>query len=127
MNTSEFIKAFAENYNVAAQAADTWVRSIFEFLGEQCVENDEVKIAGFGVFRHAYSPARSYQDFHTGEVKKSAPRINLNFDIGPKLDKAMRTVPVPPAPPMRGVRKSELPIRADNGVEEEDSPSDQTE
>lgn len=111
MNTSDFVKAFAAQYNVAVQAADTWIRSVFEFLAEQCVENPEIKIAGFGSFKHNYIPARSYTDFQTGMIKKSEPRINLSFDVGPKLDREMRSVPVPSIPPKKGGRKSELPFR----------------
>ena len=124
MNTSDFVKAFAEQYNVAVQAADTWVRSIFAFLAEQCVENPEIKIAGFGVFKHNYIPARSYTDFKTGVIKKSEPRINLAFDVGPKLDREMRSVPVPSIPPKRGGRKSELPFRPKHNAEAEE-PQDE--
>lgn len=124
MNTSDFIKAFAKQYNVSAQAADTWVRSIFEYLGEQCVQNEEIKIAGFGVFKQTYSPARKYVDFKTGNTLVSEPRMNLDFYVGPKMDRAMRTVPAPKEPPQRRGRKSELPIRVDADPEPQGGESD---
>lgn len=111
MNTTEFSRLFASQYNVSAQTADTWVRSIFEFLCEQLPVNQEIKIAGFGSFRQKYAPARRYQDWVTGKIMTSKPHMDLTFVPCAKLDRSMRDVPIIEEPIKKGGRKSELPVR----------------
>lgn len=111
MTTSEFAKLFAKTYNVRMQDADTWVHAIFEFLCEQCALQSEIKMQGLGVLKQIYSPPRKYTDLHTGKQMVSEPRMNIQFVGGPKLDKLMKTVPVPEEPKYDKRRKSDLPIR----------------
>ena len=111
MTTIEFAKLFAKTYNVRQQDAETWVRSIFEFLGEQCALQSEIKMIGLGAFKQTYSPARKYTDLHTGKQMVSEPRMNISFVSSPKLDKMMRSVPVPAEPKYDKRKKSDLPIR----------------
>lgn len=117
MTTAEFAKLFAKTYNVRQQDADTWVRSIFEFLCEQCAVQSEIKMAGFGVMRHVYSPPRKYTDLHTGKQMVSEPHMALQFSECPKLCKMMKEVPVPKDQKLNSRRKSDLPIR---GVKNDD-------
>ncbi len=111
MTRAEFVKAFAKAYNVCIQDADVWVRAFFEFLGEQCVAQPEVSIVGFGTFKQSYSPPHKYTDLHTGVVKTTEPRLNIQFSAGPKLDKAMKALPVPEEQKVDRRRKSDLPVR----------------
>ena len=111
MTTGEFAKLFAKTYNVRQQDADTWVRSIFEFLCEQCALQPEIKMMGLGSFKQVYSPPRKYTDLYTGELKVSEPRMNIQFSGGPKLDKLMKAVPVPEEPKVDKRKRSDLPIR----------------
>ena len=111
MTTSEFAKLFAKTYNVRQQDADTWVRSIFEFLCEQCALQPEIRMTGLGTLKQIYSPPRKYTDLNTGELKVSEPRMNIQFSGGPKLDKLMKTVPVPAEPKFDKRKKSDLPVR----------------
>lgn len=111
MNTSDFVRAYAEEYGVAIQAADVWVRTILEFLGEQVVANDEVKLAKFGVFHHNYVPAQGYTDFQTGEWKTSKPKMTVKFSMGQQMEAAMRNVPIPKDAVKRARQKSDIPTR----------------
>ena len=113
MTTSEFSKLFAEQYNVSAQAAETWIRSIIEFLAEQCVLNTEIKLTGFGAFKQKYSQPRKYLDLNSGTVKISEPKMNLGFDPSPKMEKAMRSAKIPEQPKFNKRNKSDLPIRVE--------------
>ena len=119
MTTSEFAKLFAKTYNVRMQDADTWVHAIFEFLCEQCAEQPEIKLQGLGVLKQIYSPPRKYTDLHTGKQMVSEPRMNIQFVGSPKLDKLMRSVPVPEEPKYDKRTKSDLPIR---GPKHADAP-----
>jgi len=111
MNTSEFVREYAEQYGVAIQAADIWVRTILEYLSECVVNNDEVKLAKFGVFHHGYIPATGYTDFHTGEWKTSKPKMTVKFSMGQQMEAAMKNVPIPDEMRKKSRRKSEIPSR----------------
>ena len=125
MTTSEFAKLFAKTYNVRMQDADTWVHAIFEFLCEQCAEQPEIKMQGLGSLRQVYSPPRKYTDLHTGKLMVSEPRMNIQFVGSPKLDKLMKSVPVPEEPKVDKRKKSDLPIRGPKQVEASEPLADE--
>lgn len=120
MNTSDFVKEFAETYNVSAGSADAWVRSIFEYLGEYIVRYPEVRIAKLGVFKHIYTPAQGYTDFKTGEFKKSKPRLKVGYVMSKKIDEDMRGVPVPDETVKTSRKKSNFPTRLHKNLEVEE-------
>lgn len=116
MNTGDFVKEFAQTYNVSAGAADTWVRSILEFIGETIVKYPEVRLAKLGVFKHTYQPAQGYTDFQTGEFKKSKPRLKIGYTMSAQIDEAMRSVPVPDEMMGNSHKKSGYPTRLNKTV-----------
>jgi len=124
MNTAEFIREYAEQYNVAIQAADVWVRTILEFLSEQVVANDEMKLAKFGVFKHSYVPAQGYMDFQTGEWKTSKPKMTVKFTMGRQMETGMKDVPVPADAVKQSRRKSEVPTRQKKNATQEGAGAD---
>lgn len=90
MNTAQFIRYYADNYNVSYIDAEAWVRTIFECLHDLILEEEEVKITKIGNFRHIYKDGGKRWDMKNGGYRSYPPSMGLGFVPSEQLKKEIK-------------------------------------
>lgn len=110
MNTPEFIRYYADNYNVPYTDADVWVRTILECLYDVILEQEEINLTKIGRFRHIYKDGGRRWDMKNGGYRPYPPSMGLGFVPSDKMKKAIKELePVKDKWYMQRMHREKLP------------------
>ena len=91
MNKSELAERLAGRTGMSKAAAKDAVDGVFETIGEALVNEEEVRIAGFGTFGTRNRPARTGRNPATGEQVEIAASTAPAFKAGKTLKDAVNS------------------------------------
>ena len=77
LNTTEFIRKYAEKTGMTIKDSTIICESFIKVLGDLLYnEHEDIRFTGFGVFRHHIKPERTIKHPGTGELKV-APELDM--------------------------------------------------
>ena len=91
MNKSDLADRLAGRLGVSAAAARDGVEGMFETIGEELANGEEVRILGFGTFGTRNRPARTGCNPGTGEPVEIAASTAPAFKAGRALKDAVNS------------------------------------
>lgn len=98
MNTTDFIKQFAYEYQMSETETEDWVRAILEYLAECIVRENEVRLAGIGAFQHYCVTPHLAGSFKKGTcepggLRMTEPKMHLQFNPTSALLTKIKALP----------------------------------
>lgn len=97
MTKREFIQKVADDTKAPFTHTEPWVNAVLNSLIDAIITEDEVKIAGLGVFSHVGRKARSGRNASTGETIMIPARTAVKFTPSGRIKSEVAVVD-PPEP-----------------------------
>jgi len=80
MNAKEFIRAYAEHYDITVKDATSICESVFAFLKKTLYEDKiDISIHKFGTFKHKKTAEKKVKHPGTGEITTIPERTIIKF------------------------------------------------
>lgn len=92
MNTIQFIRFYADEYNVPYTDAEAWVRTILECLHDVILSEEEIRLTKIGSFRHIYKDGGTRWDMKNGGYRPYPPSMGLGFVPSEKMKKEIKAL-----------------------------------
>jgi len=79
MNKEDFIRQFAKELDISLDKSKDIYDTFVKVLAESVSEHKDVRLAGFGIFKHKKRKARVGRNPRTGEPLNIAEKTSLGF------------------------------------------------
>lgn len=79
MNKREFVRTFAEKYDVSLDTAKELCTAVFSALKDELDKGEKVQIYNFGVFKSKTYKAKNVRHPKTGEIMTIPERTVITF------------------------------------------------
>lgn len=96
MVRSEFIEKVARDVNAPLARTRPWVEAVLASLEDAIIQEDELKIAGLGIFEHVARKARKGRNASTGEPLDIPARTAVKFTPSGRIADEVAPMPVAP-------------------------------
>jgi len=86
MNKTELISMIAQEQGITKASAQRMLDMVLNHMTRILASGKDIKLNGFGGFRHAVRPERGYADITSGKLKRAQAKNYIVFKPSGKLN-----------------------------------------
>ena len=103
MTQKDFIRSFANIYQVQIADAEIWINSIFDYLFDAIIKEDQVRMPFIGTIRKDYIYPTTRYDINTKKYVEKPGRMTIKYLPAKKLEDKIKLLP--PDPTLASITK----------------------